>query len=709
MNGNGSSQHQPLSATADLNDLPVSPQALVALIDACGQPTVDFGKLATIICHEPVLFTRIIAVAASRDSLDADQFEHPERLLAGLGSDCIRTIAVTAAVNYFFAPPEPEIRKALERYTQQARTTAVLASLIAEAAGYPCLREAWFAGLTHNIGQLLLLTRHPDDYTETYLSASSARELYQFEREWFGQSGIEKGTELLQSITVDSFLADALLCQLEPTASLQDSPALISILNLACRLGSRRNGTVDNEIQNATAQLGLSEQDIEQIDNRAEQQLRDLNLQCSISAVAGEPTSLSNQAVFRQLKNSVRGFATAWGLSQQQLGISGPETSWQRALSNIDLLFGLNRAIALEHDEETATLRGIATGRGSDARLQQLKIRVAPGRSLVAESVLRGHILDADRHDEALSASIIDRQLLRMLRTETFLCLPLHHQGLKFGVIVVGMPRRQQQSLRQHQQPLLKQFLQAAGTEMARRRESELLCQQSLEGQRSQQLNAIHKLAHEASNPLSIIKNYTQILERSVGDNDRISEQFTIIREEIDRVATIIQQMRDVNAPVDVTDGLVNINQLISDQVSVFRDSIFGPARIDCLLDLDNSLEPIRSHGLSLKQVLTNLLKNAAEAMPNGGRVTVKTRNNVNFNGKIYVELTLADTGTGITPEVFEKAFTPLKTTKGSEHSGIGLSIVSSLVANLNGYISCRNSEGGGAEFSILLPFIRSA
>jgi signal transduction histidine kinase len=106
----------------------------------------------------------------------------------------------------------------------------------------------------------------------------------------------------------------------------------------------------------------------------------------------------------------------------------------------------------------------------------------------------------------------------------------------------------------------------------------------------------------------------------------------------------------------------------------------------------------------SLKQVLTNLVKNAVEALQAGGEIEIATRDQVNVDGRPYVEVRIADNGPGIPDEVISSIFTPVKSRKGREHAGLGLTIVKNLMTDLHGSISCRNIADGGAEFVILLP-----
>jgi signal transduction histidine kinase len=127
---------------------------------------------------------------------------------------------------------------------------------------------------------------------------------------------------------------------------------------------------------------------------------------------------------------------------------------------------------------------------------------------------------------------------------------------------------------------------------------------------------------------------------------------------------------------------------------------------VDAVTNLDSSMVAIETNPSAIKQILTNLIKNASEALPSAGRITVETQALVNLNGRNYVEIVISDNGPGIPPEVQEKLFTPVETTKGDSHSGLGLSIVKNLIDELDGSISCRSGAKNGTRFEILIPRI---
>jgi signal transduction histidine kinase len=104
-----------------------------------------------------------------------------------------------------------------------------------------------------------------------------------------------------------------------------------------------------------------------------------------------------------------------------------------------------------------------------------------------------------------------------------------------------------------------------------------------------------------------------------------------------------------------------------------------------------------------IEQVIQNLAVNAKQAMPGGGRLLVCTRDFVDDDGRAFVELTIADEGSGISPEDLDKLFDPYFTTKPGG-TGLGLAVVHSVVSRHNGYITVDSVPGEGTTFRVYLP-----
>ena len=223
------------------------------------------------------------------------------------------------------------------------------------------------------------------------------------------------------------------------------------------------------------------------------------------------------------------------------------------------------------------------------------------------------------------------------------------------------------------------------------------------------------KVAHEVNNPLSIIKNYLKILGMKLGADNLAQDELRIVNEEIDRVALIIRQLTDLTSEKDRVRQTVDVNGLVAGSCHDYRKVLLGGSRIRFHLDLDPALPGLVTDRNGLKQVLINLLKNAIEAMRQGGNLYVRTKclvtrdleeMAVKREGKAeqYVEISVRDDGPGIPEAVRQRLFEPYVTTKGEGHSGLGLSVVHSIVKDLGGTIQCESAEGKGTTFVIRFP-----
>ena len=210
------------------------------------------------------------------------------------------------------------------------------------------------------------------------------------------------------------------------------------------------------------------------------------------------------------------------------------------------------------------------------------------------------------------------------------------------------------------------------------------------------------KISHEASNPLSIINNYLYLLGMKLGDQS--PAEIRLIQEEINRVGDIILRLSDTPENVTSEDNFIDINQVIQDLITLFQGGLFSTRHINANLKLDDKLPSISTSPTKLKQLLTNLVKNAAEALASGGNITITTRDRVYLGSNCCVEIRVSDDGPGLSDEIKNHLFTPVTSTKGADHSGLGLTIVKTLVDELAGTISCDSNQAEGTTFQIFLP-----
>lgn len=216
-------------------------------------------------------------------------------------------------------------------------------------------------------------------------------------------------------------------------------------------------------------------------------------------------------------------------------------------------------------------------------------------------------------------------------------------------------------------------------------------------------------LAHEINNPLSIIKNYLAIVSShllrpstSTVDTETTRDGIKVIEEEIDRIARIVSQLRQLHAPQSPQLKVIEINEEIRALSELFR-ATFTKSSLALHLKLDPKLGKVRICSDHLRQILVNLLTNAADATEAGGSITITTQTCDDPPEHFIVSVT--DTGSGISDEDVPKIFDPFFTTKREgKGTGLGLSVSYSLATRMGGSLICESRVGTGTTMKIVVP-----
>jgi two-component system NtrC family sensor kinase len=208
-------------------------------------------------------------------------------------------------------------------------------------------------------------------------------------------------------------------------------------------------------------------------------------------------------------------------------------------------------------------------------------------------------------------------------------------------------------------------------------------------------------VAHEINNPLGSILLYADILRKETPeDNQQQIEDLDMIIRETSRCKTIVNDLLNFSRQNEVLAQDTSLNALLEELAQeASKQELYE--EIDLTCDLDPDLPTIQADPLQLRQVFLNLMNNAAEAMPEGGRLTLRTRKG---DSKGFVTAEIQDTGVGISDENMKKLFTPFFTTKPiGKGTGLGLAIIYGIVKMHRGQISVSSKEGQGTTFRITL------
>jgi two-component system, NtrC family, sensor kinase len=215
-------------------------------------------------------------------------------------------------------------------------------------------------------------------------------------------------------------------------------------------------------------------------------------------------------------------------------------------------------------------------------------------------------------------------------------------------------------------------------------------------------------VAHEINTPLAVISSYAQMLSKQLKSDARLGPVLDKITQQSFRAAEIANGLLNFSRTSTTEFRETNLNQVIRDTLSLLEHQ-FKTAQINVDLDLVEALPFINGNPGKLQQVFLNLLLNAKEAMPEGGRLRVATL----VNG--HVEAIVTDSGAGIAPEHLKRIYDPFFTTKTTPKpgdrrgTGLGLSVSYGIIQEHAGKIHVESAVGSGTTFHLEFPLLRNS
>jgi signal transduction histidine kinase len=194
-------------------------------------------------------------------------------------------------------------------------------------------------------------------------------------------------------------------------------------------------------------------------------------------------------------------------------------------------------------------------------------------------------------------------------------------------------------------------------------------------------------MAHEIKNPLTGIKTFTEYLPAKHNEPGFVDKFHKIVSTEVDKINSIVQQLLDFSKPKPLQLKEINIHQIIDQTISLLSNSLIK-CKITLVRNYDSSIPFLRIDPNQMQQVFCNLFLNAIEAMRDGGKLNVITAQAENT-----VEITISDTGKGISKKDLEHIFDPFYTTK-ETGTGLGMSIIYGIIREHKGEISVESGKG---------------
>ncbi len=246
------------------------------------------------------------------------------------------------------------------------------------------------------------------------------------------------------------------------------------------------------------------------------------------------------------------------------------------------------------------------------------------------------------------------------------------------------------------------------------------------------QLNRVQKMetigtlaggvAHDLNNVLSGIVSYPDLLLMNIEDDSPLKRPILAIQKSGEKAAAIVQDLLTLARRGVVSMEVMNLNNIILEHLESIEHAKLKSYHPGVTIDvkLGTDLLNIAGSPVHLSKVIMNLISNAAEAMPDGGIISISTGNRYidtpmagydRVEEGDYVVLSITDNGMGISPEDIDQIFEPFYTKKvmGRSGTGLGMSVIWGTVKDHNGYIDVNSIEGKGTEITIYFPATRSA
>lgn len=687
--------------------LPALPQVLLELMALCDRDDVGMAEIGEVVAKDAGVAARVVGIANSPCYRPGRGLESIGQCLAVLGTTTVRRLALNQSVAELFGRFQKPGNYDPRYFWFRGLTVAVTARELAVKLGYRNPDEAYLAGLLHDVGQLALLAAAPDRYLPIFRNRAGEHERLRQEQAAFGLTHVEAGAWLAERWNLHAIFVDSIRYHHESLERAREAHPLVQIVLLANLFNAPSQAEFNVGEADLAADLAFWHLDIPQalaLLETAQNEARAIAAELGI-----EPPPQAADPLANAPDQGGADAELADAVSQRLEGmLAEPEGGETEArddamldlLRGATILFGASGSALFLPAGDTLCWRKV---HGGDERGAEIRIDPASAQSRIALAYrgrigLAGHAPQTD--------NIADAQVLRLLGGDRLLCLPLAFEGRALGALAVALDLATVEHFAR-KQALLVAFAREAGKRMGlAARQDEQIAAARREAAQRQELHA-RKLVHEAGNPLGVIRNYLSVLRQQVANQDQARADFDLIEEELRRVGRILQQMRqpapDADAPRAAPATRVNVNALIDETVRFCRLGKQELIGIEVKFSPATDVPPVTTEPDKLKQILTNLVFNAAEAQRGKGSISLATAWWRAGQDRHTLEITVADDGPGLPGSVVENLYQPLPSTKGDGHAGLGLSIVAGLVEELGGSLQC-NSGPAGTRFKILLP-----
>ena len=755
-----------VSGRFEIVRLPGTPLIIERALRATLQAGKAFGaQVCEWLALDPILTLRLLDATADRPAGSRDGVEtlSLSDRAASIAPPLMRAMLMSAARSSLGTEPASPAARELGEYWIHSLRVAFIGRSLAEACSYRNPEEAYLAGLLHDVGSFALLATVPNTLRALVAAQSGAPQGAIPEHAGrLGTIHAQVGAALLEMLRVPFYVSDAVLLHHASPAELDGTHPVVRIV---CCAESLLNSDSPAYPLGAMADLlGISASDVSSADKSAAEKvsavLRGLGRlglarprngggrKADAQTPASEPRqNLTETLVMRFVSEAEQSppgdtpLGRKAGLGGGREGDAGKASAeddgWPEALA----LHGTNatassildqvtaRAVQLEASEllggagdapksvadllpvarvvagvkraalflasgEKRAWPGWLIGDAGAHRID-LGISSASGTSLAARAAREAATMISYRNGKRSQLAGLDLQIARMLEADEIVAIPMGGgEASCSGVLIFGTTAMKAPRFAQ-----LLPFLTGL-TELVWRSAGGRAGGESLK----QIQNETRRLVHEARNPLSVLKTYLQLARTRHEGAESLDKELEIANQEVERVARVLDEIGRPQQNAAPRVRAIEINRMIGDMLALYGDSLFAQKRIVLSPMLDPSILPVTCDEEGLKQVLLNLLLNASEALTDGDQVMVCSSNNVNYEGRVMVEISVADNGPGMPPEKVAALFSDPEAGADASRRGVGLPTSLGVVKTMGGHLLCRSRLGEGTTFSILLP-----
>ena len=682
--------------------LPQLPQVMVQLIRACGKEKTDIDEVTQIICRDAGLTAKLLTIIASPHVNLAKQVTTVKSAVVYLGLDTVRNIAISSSAMQFFKFSKATNNFNINRFWYHSYKCAVLAQRIALEEKQVNPDQFFLAGLIHDIGTLLLMATFPKEYKEIKARVNQGQNEFEAQADILKVDGPTVSAWLFNRWHLNPMISDAVKFLSHPLARIQEERAHIKILFMANLMAEPESTHVTQDVLFLTDMPAAMLNEIAvQAENEVHQMAKSLNL------VLDAP-----QQGYNLLADELKNVSLCFGTLDNLLRAKDVTTVLKTVQRGLEIIFHIPRIFFFLRDRKKGLLTGTCAEEDRHYNIvTSIALAMNNNDSLIVKSVNTGKIT-ASMGQENLTVS--DTQIIRVLEAPALYAIPITgHKGCS-GAMVIGVDSDLAQTLDKNK-TLLELFSRQTGICLENINFHEAYARDISDKKMEAYTTLTDKVVHEINNPVAIIKNYLETLKFNLPGKHPAQEDITVVKEEMSRVSSLLDGLTSFSKPrVGGALEPIDLNQMCRHVLAVLKKSILLPRQIRIQTDLDDTMPKATIDSNGLKQIIINLVKNAAEALEKGDEIQFKTRL-VPGSAKVLIDekrklpgvaqITIQDNGPGIPSHIKKRLFEPYNSSKAdASNSGLGLSIVHSIVKEMQGRITCNSRRGQGTCFTILIP-----